>query len=694
MKRRSISAMALALALLLAACGADPVPVTEPEETQAQTTAVPETVSDWQSEGRAYRQSPVNTGADSTSDIFCLGADYYTTAMYFGKDSPSEYVLLKNGTRFYAPEDAAVELACAGDGCLWLTESRRTGDAWQSLLVQLSTEGKVLSELDLGTLGLGETYFSAMGASDEGVWLAGSGKAVLISGGAVAAELTVPAEAEVVCSGTGEVCIAAYNDEGVEVSELGSGGSETRFSLEGADLRVFDGSDEFYLTCATEERLCGLDKTGGATTVIVWADCGTELAEHWMLSPLSGGDFLLKSSMGLSLLTQVEPSELPRGGELTIATLGGSLYDITHLFNMSGSGWMLTETDYTQGGEISAQDALTRLYADIAAGEGPDLLLLDGMPVDSLVRRGYLADIAQLLEGDPDMSADDIVLAGRLGGGTYYLSRGFGIETYAGLKSNFGEAEGWTPEEYLEAERSLAPGAQMMYYVTRESFMHDTALRYMQRAIDWQTGSCGFDNAGFISLLETAGQITEHPETTEFTPYTPPEEELRTGETYVETVHVGCVTAMRDFEERVGQALSFVGMPTPDGSNGSVIDPSQPVGVLAGGEHFDGCVAFLKFLLLSYDLSYGAENNASLPMYRPYLEQLEVDAEADGRMTPEDTARFEAFLASVENTTLCDETALGMICEEAEAYFGGVRTAEETARVIQERLAIYVAEQS
>ncbi len=105
-------------------------------------------------------------------------------------------------------------------------------------------------------------------------------------------------------------------------------------------------------------------------------------------------------------------------------------------------------------------------------------------------------------------------------------------------------------------------------------------------------------------------------------------------------------------------------------------------------------MAFLKFLLLGYDLSYGAENNASLPMYRPYLEQLEADAEADGRMTPEDTARFEAFLASVENTTLCDETALCMICEEAEAYFGGVRTAEETARVIQERLAIYVAEQS
>ena len=216
----------------------------------------------------------------------------------------------------------------------------------------------------------------------------------------------------------------------------------------------------------------------------------------------------------------------------------------------------------------------------------------------------------------------------------------------------------------------------------------------MQCSIDWQAGKCDFESAEFISLLETAGQITEHPETTEFTGYTPPEEQLRTGETYVEAVHVGSVTALRDFEERVGQALSFVGMPTPDGSNGSVVDLSQPVGVLAGGEHPDGCAAFLKFLLLSYDLGYGAENNASLPMYRPYLEQLESDAEAEGRMTPEDTARFEDFLASVESSTLCDETALGMICEEAAAYFSGACTAEEAARVIQERLSIYVAEQS
>ncbi len=402
---------------------------------------------------------------------------------------------------------------------------------------------------------------------------------------------------------------------------------------------------------------------------------------------------MMRSAVGLSRLSLTEPSEMPAGGELTLATLGQSSY-LVQGFNAGGTGWQVREVDYSQGGALSAQDALTKLYADIAAGAGPDLLLLEGMPVESLARRGYLADIGELLEGDPEVSAEDLVFAGRLGGGTYYVSESFGIDTCAGLKSNFGEAAGWTPEEYLEAERALEPGAQMMYYVTRESFIRDAAQRYMQQAIDWQTGECSFDNAEFIALLETVGQITEHPETTEFTGYVPPEEELRTGKTYIETVRVANVAKLSEFEKAVGQELSFVGMPMPDGSNGSVMDPSSPVGVFAGSEKPDGCREFVKYLLLSYDMSYHRDKNSALPMYRPYLEKLEAEAVSEGRMTAEEVERFESFLASVENSTLVDETALGIICEEAAACFTGARTAAEAARIIQERLSIYVSEQS
>lgn len=112
---------------------------------------------------------------------------------------------------------------------------------------------------------------------------------------------------------------------------------------------------------------------------------------------------MMRSAVGLSRLSLTEPSEMPAGGELTLATLGQSSY-LVQGFNAGGTGWQVREVDYSQGGALSAQDALTKLYADIAAGAGPDLLLLEGMPVESLARRGYLADIGELLQGDPEVS--------------------------------------------------------------------------------------------------------------------------------------------------------------------------------------------------------------------------------------------------------------------------------------------------
>ena len=84
MKKRHL-ALALALAMtLLAACGGEAPP--EPAFTGAPETQGPEPTAspapEWTSEGRPYRQSLVNTGADSTLGVFGLGGDYYACAMF------------------------------------------------------------------------------------------------------------------------------------------------------------------------------------------------------------------------------------------------------------------------------------------------------------------------------------------------------------------------------------------------------------------------------------------------------------------------------------------------------------------------------------------------------------------------------------------------------------------------------------
>jgi ABC-type sugar transport system, periplasmic component len=47
---------------------------------------------------------------------------------------------------------------------------------------------------------------------------------------------------------------------------------------------------------------------------------------------------------------------------------------------------------------ITIEDALSALNTEIMAGKGPDLLVLDGMPIDSYTEKGILADISDIVD--------------------------------------------------------------------------------------------------------------------------------------------------------------------------------------------------------------------------------------------------------------------------------------------------------
>lgn len=58
---------------------------------------------------------------------------------------------------------------------------------------------------------------------------------------------------------------------------------------------------------------------------------------------------------------------------LRLGTVGDGLRYITDSYNTQSDGTRVQEIDYTLGGTLSVQDALIRLTADIASGEGPDM---------------------------------------------------------------------------------------------------------------------------------------------------------------------------------------------------------------------------------------------------------------------------------------------------------------------------------
>ena len=53
----------------------------------------------------------------------------------------------------------------------------------------------------------------------------------------------------------------------------------------------------------------------------------------------------------------------------------------------------------TSGG-ASAEDALRTLNTELVAGKGPDVLILDGMPLQSFIDKGVLAELSQVISAD------------------------------------------------------------------------------------------------------------------------------------------------------------------------------------------------------------------------------------------------------------------------------------------------------
>ncbi|MEF9970886.1 MAG: hypothetical protein RR731_01070, partial [Oscillospiraceae bacterium] len=55
--------------------------------------------------------------------------------------------------------------------------------------------------------------------------------------------------------------------------------------------------------------------------------------------------------------------------------------------------------------------------------------------------------------------------------------------------------------------------------------------------------------------------------------------------------------------------------------------------------------------------------------------------------------QLKALINSVENTAAFDNSMMSIINEEAEIFFAGEKSVEETANIIQSRMKIYINEQ-
>lgn len=90
------------------------------------------------------------------------------------------------------------------------------------------------------------------------------------------------------------------------------------------------------------------------------------------------------------------------------------------------------ETGYTGEDGVTLPDAVRTLNTELMAGEGPDLLILDGLPADSYVQKGILEDVTEIVEPEKERLFYNIISSYNNAGNIYKVPTAFCVPVILG----------------------------------------------------------------------------------------------------------------------------------------------------------------------------------------------------------------------------------------------------------------------
>ena len=678
MKRLLILAAALLL-LALAACSA-----AEPAQTPEGTdTGSPEPVS-WNGKGACYTAERVTYDVDAWAGCsFSYDGEEYS--LLSAEDG--RLMVMRGETELFSPEGSAGISMAADESGLWLASVCAEG----TYLRLYDMQGAVLTETELPAAP------RDMLLSGGRAWLDFGEGLLAVSPGGDCEELRLPGKyRRIIKDGEGGLhSVASVAGGGYFVAPVEDEGG---FKVE--DGVVGSGDEAAFLYVAKSDGVYKLDRDGANELFIDFEECQIEPGKLLEFGAVGEGRFLCDGPGGELLLRPASPDEIGKKAEVTIAVFSAHSIAEQYAAQMSAQSEDYEFKTVNYGNDANS---LMRLRTELGAGGGPDLIMFSAYgrpgPLNYIVR-GWLEDLTPYIDADPLVGRGNLMVWDALNeyGGVYLLGDCFDLDGFWGLKEVFGERRGMTIAEYLEMEAALEPWQDMCYHMSSEEFVTMVGGRYMRSAIDWESGSCDFDNAEFVSILEAAARVEddrtqEHENVQSFeTAWS----RMGRGQLMLSSASLGAsaVNGLGFDEYWTGEELSYFGYPSPDGTDGLSVQLATSFGVNVNSQHKEACWEFLSWLLRSVNV----RSPSALPLYRPLFDELiEYQLEAEDIYGFEDRAAAErmcAFVESADSLSIYDENAMDIILEEAGAYFSGAQSAEQTAEYVQNRMSIYVAEQS
>ncbi|MCM1192125.1 MAG: hypothetical protein NC123_03930 [Butyrivibrio sp.] len=364
--------------------------------------------------------------------------------------------------------------------------------------------------------------------------------------------------------------------------------------------------------------------------------------------------------------------------------------------------------------EILIYERYEAFYEDLLKKQGADLFELGNMSVQMLAGKGVLEDLKSYFRQSESTREEDILPcireAASVEDGLFCIIPSFYLRTLITEKGVTSDG-GWTAEEFMELGKSR-PESKLtdLPFDDPSVFLLNHLCVAIGNYVDWERRECHFEDGSFAELLESITTESRKESTGES--YITEADRLRNGEVLTLLSTVGSVEDYLAVKDAFADFAEIAGYPNGSGRPWYLMYMNQLYGMNSCSKCKEGAWAFLEFLLseeYQEQTPYFPAVEAMLEkrlaaagisegdtiteyVYNRYTAETKEKAEYP-ELTDEDKAFIEYMIANThwENSMEVRDIQ-DIILEEVQAYFAGDKSAQETARLIQNRISLYLAE--
>lgn len=504
-------------------------------------------------------------------------------------------------------------------------------------------------------------------------------------------------------------CVTA-GTKGITLYELREAGAEEKWTWKESEvvgqLHGIGSSEEGMLCLAADQELLFFDRESGSLSA------RTDLVKLGVSGLMAGyydakeGTLRLYESLGngeglrCSLLSERDPLTEQRT-ELIYGMVGGinasattSIWTAITAFNQENKDYYVSIRNYDNN--------LDRLHADMAAGNGPDIIdLTYSEYYESYVKNGYLEDLSPFLE--QSQYREDILWnvldAYRIDGGLYVFVPQFQLSGILIHPEYEASVEEWNMETFLE----LVEKNQWEKDILGNFGYSEELLRFMlcgrqEEFIDWEQQTAAFETEEFTDMLTLCREYAREDwsEAKEWT------YEERKWNTLLQTAIYGSAFYTYLFYVDIcGREYPIYGYPTLSGQTYGIMACSDSCAIYSGSKQKEGAWEFIESLLSESNQKYSGIANPGFPIRTSMLEELAGEAGSErlfsgGELLTVTESEVEILKDIIYHgnlsRVLIDRDIWLVIYEETAPYFAGDKSAEEVAHIIQSRVQIILQE--